>query len=1046
VVSESGERGGGPRVLYVDASSEATAVAAALPADVTVVETAGAARDALDSTRYDVVVTEYALPDAPPADGGSVFLCEHVRERFPGTGVVVYTDAGGEAVAGEVVAAGADGYVPKHEGAGLLAERVGALLDDAPTVDAAPADPSSVVENAPLALVEVDANDVVVRWNSGAESLFGYTETEALGEELVDLVVPAELRDDVGAVCDRALSTPGRLQNVNENVRKDGSRITCEWHSTSSTNADGDVVSSVSLVHDVTAREARKETIAQLRAVTRDLVRADDTATVAERVVAAVEEILGQPYAVVYLTDEDGAELTAAASTTAFGDPPPVVTGESLNWRVYDDGERRVVQEDVDGVTTLDEDTAVRSAVVHPLGAHGTLALGSTDAHAFDETDVQLSTVLASATTAALDRTSREAELRFQQTIVDTVGAGVFALDRDGRVETVNDTLVEMTGYERDDLIGMNAATLVGEETYERATVRMSELTNAHGDAEDVVTMEVAIRAVDGTQIPCEVNVGVLPGGLDDGGVAGVVRDVRERKRIQSELGDKRRKIENLHDIASLLDDCDRREDVWRLTVEAAEGILDFDVCGIDEARGEYLHSVGLSSEIEPEGYRHVTHVSDGIAGKTHRTGESFLFDDIQADNDAAPEKRTYRSLVSVPIGEHGVFQAVSDEVGGFDEDDLELAELLMQHVEDALERIEFEGRLRGERDRFAALFENVPDPVVQTRHTDEGAIVDAVNPAFEGVFGYASEDIVGGNLNEFVVPTDRMDEGRSIDERGRDGQVVEREVKRRTTDGLRDFQLTAVPVEPDADEPLTFILYSDITQRKERQKRVEILNRVLRHDLRNGMNIIKGSAEMLRDAVSDPAAVGYADQVIDRADDLLGLAEKTRAVERTLDRDTEATGPVSVTESVETSAARIREEYPNARIDVDVTADVAVRADDMLRTAIYHVMENAVQHNDTPEPQVTVRADYAGDREEMLRLTVADDGPGIPAAERELIGEEREITQLRHASGLGLWLVDWVVGQSGGSIEFDANDPRGTVVTLAVPVANEADVVRADD
>lgn len=1045
MVSKSGERGGGPRVLHVDESSEATAVAAALPADVTVVETAGAARDALDSTRYDVVVTEYALPDARPADGGSVSLCEHVREEFPGTGVVVYTTAGGEVVAGEVVAAGADGYVPKREGAAVLADRVGALLDDAPTVDAVPADPSSVVENAPLALVEVDANDGIVRWNSGAESLFGYAKAEALGEDLVDLVVPAELREEVGAVCDTALSTPGRLQNVNENVRKDGSRITCEWHSTSATNADGDVVSAVSLVHDVTAREARKETIAQLRAVTRDLVRADDTTTVAERVVAAVEEILGQPYAVVYLTDEDGAELTAAASTTAFGDPPPVVTGESLNWTVYDDGERRVVQAEVHEVTTLDEDTAVRSAVVHPLGGHGTLALGATDENAFDETDVQLSTVLASATTAALDRTSREAELRFQQTIVNTVGAGVFALDRDGRVETVNDTLVEMTGYDRDDLIGLHALTLVGEETYERATARMSELADAE-HAEDVVTMEVTIRAADGTEIPCEVNVGVLPGGLDDGGVAGVVRDVRERKRIQSELGEKRRKIENLHDIASLLDDCERREDVWRLTVEAAEGILDFDVCGIDEARGEYLHSVGLSSEIEPEGYKHVTHVSDGIAGKTHQTGESFLFEDIQADNDATPEKRTYRSLVSVPIGEYGVFQAVSDEVGGFDEDDLELAELLMRHVEDALERIEFEGRLRGERDRFAALFENVPDPVVQTRHTDEGALVDAVNPAFEGVFGYGSEDIVGGDLNEFVVPTDRMDDARSIDERGREGQVVEQEVKRRTTDGLRDFELTVVPVEPDTDEPLTFFVYADITQRKERRKRVEILNRVLRHDLRNGMNIIKGSAEMLQDAVSDTTAVGYADQVIERADDLLGLAEKTRAVERTLDRDTEATGPVSVTESVETSATRIREEYPNARIDLDVTADVAVHADDMLRTAIYHVMENAVEHNDNRDPHVTVCADYAGDREEILRLEVADDGPGIPATERELIGEEREITQLRHASGLGLWLVNWVVGQSGGSITFDANDPRGTVVTLTVPVANEADVVRVDD
>jgi PAS domain S-box-containing protein len=1048
VVSESAEQGGGPRVLYVDGSPEAAAASSALPGDVTVVETEAAARTALADASFDVVVTEYVLPDAPAAEDGTVGFCEHVSERAPDADVVVYTAAGGEAVAGAVVAAGATGYVPKAAGTAVLAERVTALVDDAPAADGVPVDPASVVEDAPLALVEVDANDVIVRWNSGAESLFGYSKADALGEDLLELVVPPGQREAVDEVCETALSTPGSLQNVNENVRKDGSRITCEWHSTNATNADGEIVSSVSLVHDVTARETRKETIAQLRAVTRDLVRADDSTTVAETAVTAVEEILDQPFAIVYLADEDGQALEPAAATAAIDGPPAVVTGESLNWRVYDAGEPRVVHEDVREVTTLDADTPVESAVVHPLGAHGTLALAGTEEHAFDETDVQLSTVLASATTAALDRTSREAELRFQQTIVDTVGAGVFALDCDGYVETVNDTLATMTGYDREALVGMHAKRLVGEETFANASDRVAELAaTSDGEVvEEVVTLEGRMRAADGTEIPCEVNVGVLPGGLEAGGVAGVVRDVRERKRIQSELGAKRRKIENLHDIASLLDDCETREDVWRLTVEAAEGILDFDVCGIDEVRGEYLHSVGLSSETEPEGYRHVSHVSDGIAGKTHRTGESFLFDDIQADNDATPEKRTYRSLVSVPIGEYGVFQAVSDEVGGFDEDDLELAELLMRHVEDALERIEFEGRLRGERDRFAALFENVPDPVVQTRHTDEGAIVDAVNPAFEGVFGYGRDDIVDGNLNEFVVPTDRMDEARAIDERGRKGQVVEEEVKRQTTDGLRDFQLTAVPVEPDADEPSTFFLYSDITQRKERQKRVEILNRVLRHDLRNGMNIIKGSAEMLQDAVSDTTAVGYADQVIERADDLLGLAEKTRAVERTLDRDSEATGPVSVRESVETSAARIREEYPNARIDLDLTADVAVRADDMLRTAIYHVMENAVEHNDSPDPHVSVCADYAGDSEDMLRLEVADDGPGIPAAERELIGEEREITQLRHASGLGLWLVNWVVGQSGGSVRFASNEPRGTVVTLSVPIATEAEVVHADD
>nr|WP_275690770.1 PAS domain S-box protein [Halorubellus sp. JP-L1] len=913
--------------------------------------------------------------------------------------------------------------------------------------ESAPGDPPTVLEAAPMALVEVDADNVVVRWNRGAESLFGYAKAEALGENLVDLVVPAAERDAVEAVCRRALSTTGTVENVNRNVRKDGSVLTCEWHSTGVTDDAGEVVSSVSLVHDVTDREQRKETIDQLRSVTRELVRADTKASVAEGVVGAAKDILGQQYSAVYLAD-DGGDLALAARTESFEDVPPLVPGESATLRAFERNEEILVDEGVSEHTTVSADHPIESVFVVPLGDHGTLTFGSPAEGAFDETDAQLASILASATTAALDRTNRERELRLHETIVDTVGAGVFALDGDGYLQTANETLAALTGYDRCDLVGEHATLLVDDATFELATEQVGALADGDSSLGEVLTYEVDLRTADGDAVPCEVNLALLSrgDGRDFEGVAGVVRDVRERKRIQSELGDKRRKIENLHDIASLLDDCGTREDIWRLTVEAAEGILDFDVCGIDEVRGEYLHSVGLSSEIEPQGYKQRAHVSDGLAGKTHRTGESYLVDDVQGENDATPENREYRSLISVPIGEYGVFQAVHEEVGGFDEDDLELAELLMRHVEDALERIEFETRLRGERDRFAALFENVPDPVVQTRHTDDGAIVDAVNPAFECVFGYESEDIVGGNLNEFVVPLDRLAEAQRIDRAGREGQVVEQEVKRQTTDGLRDFQLTAVPVDADAAEPSTFFVYTDITQRKERQKRVEILNRVLRHDLRNGMNIIKGSAEMLQDAVTDSAAVGYADQVIERADDLLGLAEKTRAVERTLDRDSEATGPVSVTESVETSAARIREEYPNARIETDLTADVAVHADDMLRTAIYHVMENAVQHNDRAEPSVRVTANYGGEHEDMLELEVADDGPGIPATERELIGEEREITQLRHASGLGLWLVDWVVSQSGGSVSFDENDPRGTVVTLSVPIASEKGVVKADD
>ena len=107
-------------------------------------------------------------------------------------------------------------------------------------------------------------------------------------------------------------------------------------------------------------------------------------------------------------------------------------------------------------------------------------------------------------------------------------------------------------------------------------------------------------------------------------------------------------------------------------------------------------------------------------------------------------------------------------------------------------------------------------------------------------------------------------------------------------------------------------------------------------------------------------------------------------------------------------------------------------RADNMLRTAIRHVLDNAIVHN---EGVASVSVDVSTD-DQYVTVTVEDDGPGIPRAERELLEDDREITQLRHASGLGLWLVNWVVTQSGGTLSFETDGVDGTRVIITVPRA----------
>jgi signal transduction histidine kinase len=66
----------------------------------------------------------------------------------------------------------------------------------------------------------------------------------------------------------------------------------------------------------------------------------------------------------------------------------------------------------------------------------------------------------------------------------------------------------------------------------------------------------------------------------------------------------------------------------------------------------------------------------------------------------------------------------------------------------------------------------------------------------------------------------------------------------------------------------------------------------------------------------------------------------------------------------------------------------------------------------------------------------VSDDGPGVPGLERELVADERRITQLDHGNGIGLRVVRWIVDAMGGDVRFEDGDGHHTVV-VSVPVAD---------
>jgi signal transduction histidine kinase len=101
-------------------------------------------------------------------------------------------------------------------------------------------------------------------------------------------------------------------------------------------------------------------------------------------------------------------------------------------------------------------------------------------------------------------------------------------------------------------------------------------------------------------------------------------------------------------------------------------------------------------------------------------------------------------------------------------------------------------------------------------------------------------------------------------------------------------------------------------------------------------------------------------------------------------------------------------------------------------------LLENAVEHGDAePWVRVATGTTRAGDG---VAVVVEDDGPGIPEDERAVVAGETEITQLSHATGLGLWTATMVVDSMGGEVRFDSSGQGSRIVVELPAVGPDGD------
>jgi PAS domain S-box-containing protein len=119
------------------------------------------------------------------------------------------------------------------------------------------------IDRLPLAYIRLDADHRVLDWNLAAESMFGYTREEIVGEDLPTRILPEPIGDHLGDIVRRLHAGDMRAHSVNENRTKDGRVITCEWFNTPLTDSEGRFAGVVSLARDVSDELRTAEQLAE---------------------------------------------------------------------------------------------------------------------------------------------------------------------------------------------------------------------------------------------------------------------------------------------------------------------------------------------------------------------------------------------------------------------------------------------------------------------------------------------------------------------------------------------------------------------------------------------------------------------------------------------------------------------------------------------------------------------------------------------------------------------------------------------------------------
>lgn len=599
----------------------------------------------------------------------------------------------------------------------------------------------------------------------------------------------------------------------------------------------------------------------------------------------------------------------------------------------------------------------------------------------------------------------RRADRRFE-TVLNTMSAVVFLKNTDGEYLLMNRAGRELFDLDNEDIVGQTDDDLFPPDVAEAAR---SDDQRVLEDGETIEIEEtVPTNAGDTVRLTRKSPV------YDDDGeitaICGVSTDITEQKRREQELQRLKERFELAVEGANLGVwewDLESDEVAWTESMERLFGVDPGTFEGTYEAFTEYVHSDDLS-RLETEIQRTVS------------TDE--------------PLRTEYR--IQTESGEQlwveGRAELVADADG---------SRRMIGVLTDITDRKEYQNALEAAQEELRQVIDLVPDLIFAKSRDGEYLLA---NEATAEAYGLTPGEVEGKLEADIIPSVDDSEEFRTDDveviESGEPRTIPEEEL---TTAGgeRRILETTKIPYQiPDSGEDAVLGYARDVTELKEYEQRLEtqrdnleVINQVVRHDIRNELQLVSGYAEILREHVPEDDAE-YVRQILKAARDALDITTTAREVTEAMLRSEADRNPVGVRHVLETQIDDAQSIHERTIVSVEGTIpNVEVLADDMLESVFRNVLNNAVVHNDKELREVTVSATR---HDGVVRIRVADNGPGIPDERKETVFGKEQKGLDSPGTGIGLYLVDTLINQYGGDVWVEDNDPDGATFVVELPLA----------